>query len=214
MFPAALLLDLDGTLVDSEPRHVRAHQRFLASVGLEVTEADCLGNIGKGDRSFYRWLRERAGRTDGDPDAWVEAKTQVLIDLYRTEGLPVRPGVQDLLDRAWRDGIPCHVVTSAERCLMVASLAATGLAPRLPLRLCFEDVPHGRHKPHPFPYALAAARLGLPPERCWAVEDSVSGATSAVAAGCRTFVVPGLVPVAALRATGAAVVPSLTEVRW
>jgi len=210
--PAALLLDLDGTLVDSEPRHVRAHLRFLASVGLPATEADCLANIGKGDRSFYRFLRERAGRTDGDPDAWVEGKTDVLIDLYRTKGLPLRPGVADLLERAYRAGIPCTIVTSAERRLCVAALEATGLDRRLPARVCFEDVT--RPKPHPDPYLLAARRLDVPPQRCWVIEDSVTGATAGVAAGCTTFAVAGLVPAERLAATGARVVASVDEVRW
>ncbi len=210
--PAALLLDLDGTLVDSEPLHVRAHLKFLASVGIAATEADCLANIGKGDRSFYRFLRERAGRTDGDPDTWVEHKTDVLIDLYRTEGLPLRPGVADLLERAWRAGIPCQVVTSAERRLAVAALEATGLTHRLPARVCFEDVT--RPKPHPDPYRLAANRLGLPPARCWVIEDSVTGATAGVAAGCVTFAVAGLVPAERLAATGATVVNGMANITW
>ena len=210
--PAALLLDLDGTLVDSEPRHIRAHLRFLAGVGLAVTEADCLANIGKGDRSFYRLLRERAGRTDGDPDEWVEGKTDVLIDLYRTEGLPLQPGVTALLDRAWRAGIPCQVVTSAERRLAVAALEATGLSQRLPARVCFEDVT--RPKPNPDPYLLAARRLGLPPSRCWVIEDSVTGATAGMAAGCVTWAVAGLVPADRLADTGARVVNSIDQVVW
>lgn len=207
---AALLLDLDGTLVDSEPKHIEAHRRFLRSEGIPFTEEDLLGNIGRGDRSFYRRLIDQSGR-GGDPDDWVRRKTAMLVDLYRQEGLALRPGAQVLLDRAWRLGIACAVVTSAERGLCLATLMAVGLAQRLPTRICFEDTVH--HKPHPLPYQLCCQRLGVPPGRCLALEDSPSGVASARTAGCTVFAIPDKVEERALLAAGATrLVRDLSEV--
>lgn len=212
MAHAALFLDLDGTLVDSEPRHFDAHERFLASVGIPVTHDDVVGNVGKGDRVFYRALMERAGVT-GDPAQWVERKTALLMSMYRTEGLALRPGVVGLLERAAVAGLFCHVVTSAERCLAALSLEVTGLAARLPARVCYEDVV--RHKPHPDPYLLAAERLSVPPGRCLVIEDSPSGVRAGKAAGCTVIGFAGIIPAQELRAAGAdRIVTHLDEVRW
>lgn len=210
--PAALLLDLDGTLVDSEPCHIAAHRRFLATMGLAVTEADIVGNVGKGDLVFYRTLLERAGRT-ADAEEWVRQKTALLTAMYKNEGLALRPGVSGLLARAREAGVFAYVVTNAERSVAALSLEVAGLAERLPARVCHEDVIH--HKPNPEPYLLAAARLAVPPARCLVIEDSISGSRAGLAAGCRVIGFAGVVSAAALRAAGVStVVDTLADVTW
>ncbi len=198
--PAALLLDMDGTLVDTEPLHFTAHKRYLATQGMPVSHEDVVDNVGKGDRSFYAALAARTGRTI-DATAWVSAKTEVLLDLYRTQGVPRQPGVDSLLDYAWREGIACCVVTSATRRVAIATLGAAGLADRLPARICAEDTV--AHKPDPAPYLLACRRLDVPPEACVAIEDSISGVAAARAAGCITIGFAGLIPAERLLAAGA-----------
>lgn len=207
---AALLLDLDGTLVDSEPRHVEAHQEFLATQGIVASDELCVGNIGKGDRSFYQQLIEQH-RLPGDATAWVREKTELLMRSYRIKGLALRPGIHALLDRAFDDGIACAIVTSAERRLCALSLEIAGLERRLPVRVCYEDV--SRHKPDPAPYLLAASRFNVPPSRCLVVEDSISGVASGKAAGCHVVGFPGLLDAKQLLAAGAdRIVGSLAEV--
>jgi len=197
---AALLLDMDGTLVDSEPLHFRAHEQFLASVGIQVTEADLVGNIGKGDQTFYTALARRAG-VSCDPVVWVRGKTAMLMQLYREGGLALRPGAKGLLDAAAHAAIPRMLVTNSEGAVATLAVHAAGIAHQLTGRVCWEDTP--AHKPDPMPYRLAASRLALPASACIAIEDSPSGVRSAVAAGCRTLAVVGLVPEADLRAAGA-----------
>jgi HAD superfamily hydrolase (TIGR01509 family) len=201
--PAALLLDMDGTLLDTEPLHFAAHRRFLATVGIVPSEEDLVGNVGKGDRTFYRDLMQRAGVV-GDAAAWVAQKTDVLIDIYRSQGVPVRPGAHELLDHAAVEGVPTVLVTSSERRLAEAALEVSGLARRLPMRICAEDV--ARHKPHPDPFLLAVSRLGVSPGRSLAVEDSGSGVAAAHAAGCTVVGVRGHVPEAELRRRGACLI--------
>ena len=197
---STLLLDLDGTLVDTEPWHFEAHRRFLATVGIVPTEAELFGNIGKGDERFYNELMVRHGKT-GDTYAWVAEKDRITAELYRSHGVPVRPGTRELLDHAFSHGLACVVVTSSNRELATVALEASGLAARLPMRVCYEDTE--RHKPHPEPYALAASRLSVPTSACLAVEDSMSGISAAHAAGAFVVAVQGHTSAADQRRAGA-----------
>jgi HAD superfamily hydrolase (TIGR01509 family) len=192
---AAILLDFDGTTVDSEPLHCRAHQQFLRSQGIHLTEQEIYGNVGKSDRLFYQNLMQRFGKP-GEVQQWMDAKTDVLMGIYRTEGLHLRPGVKDLLDHAFEQGVSVCLVTSTERRVAQLGLEIVGLARRIMNRVCYEDVE--RRKPAPDPYLLAAKRLGVPPQRCLAIEDSVNGATAAIAAGAVTIGVVGLTTADAL----------------
>lgn len=197
---AALLLDFDGTIVDSEPRHCAAHRRFLATQGISASDAELIGNIGKSDRLFYLELMARHGKT-GDVLKWMAGKTAMLLDIYRAEGLELRPGVCALLEHAFAEGVPVCVVTSTERRVAALGLEMIGLDRRLAARVCYEDV--ARRKPDPEPYQLAAARLGVPPERCLVVEDSTTGVAAAVAAGAVTIGFIGLTGEEHLAAAGA-----------
>lgn len=197
---SALLLDLDGTLLDTEPLHFEAHRRFLAGKGIVPTAAELVGNIGKGDDTFYAEYMQRHGLA-GDPVAWVAEKTRVLMDLYREGGVPVQPGARELLAHAAGEGIACMVVTSSERGLADLALAVSGLAAALPQRVCREDTV--RHKPHPEPYLLAVQRLGRSPSACLVFEDSVSGVAAARSAGCPVVALRGHLAEADVRRAGA-----------
>jgi len=197
---AALFLDLDGSLVDSEPLHCEAHRRFLHGRGLMVSDADIVGNIGKSDRSFYRRIMEQHQLVE-EPEAWMADKNRILIQLYRDGLLHTMPGALDLLDAASCAGVIACVVTSSNRELCVAALEATGLAARLPIRIAHEDVVN--RKPAPDPYLLAASRLGVPPANCLVIEDSVFGVTAARVAGMRVVAMRGQMPEADVLAAGA-----------
>lgn len=197
---AAILLDFDGTTVDSEPLHCRAHQQFLRSQGIDISEAEIYGNVGKSDRLFYLDLMARHGK-QGDVFQWMEGKTDLLLEIYRTEGLELRPGVKDLLDHAFEQGVTVCLVTSTERRVAQVGLEIVGLHQRIMNRVCYEDVE--RRKPAPDPYLLAARRLSIPPQRCLALEDSANGATSAATAGALTVGLVGLTSAKDLLAAGA-----------
>jgi HAD superfamily hydrolase (TIGR01509 family) len=212
MTPAALFLDLDGTLVDSEPLHFRSHREFLSTQGIPASDEQFRANIGKGDRQFYESLIS-AHQVKGDAVEWVQRKTACLMQIYRQEGLPTRTGITSMLERAAQLGIACVVVTSSSRALCALSLEVAGWAHRLPTRICHEDTT--AHKPDPAPYLLAARRLSVPPGRCVVVEDSVSGVISGKAAGCSVIGYPGAGLVSAqelLQAGAGRCVLSLAEV--
>jgi HAD superfamily hydrolase (TIGR01509 family) len=199
----ALLLDLDGTLIDSEPLHIRAHLRFLPTVGIAADEAAVAGNIGKGDRRFYSALASAQGRVVDDVtvERWVKRKTELLCDIYRDEGVSLRPGVAQLLTEALARRLPLCVVTSSERHVAALALGRAELDAVLSRRVCYEDV--RAHKPDPEPYRRALDLLGVGAADALAIEDSVSGVRSAAAAGVSVIGFAGLVDAAALLAAGA-----------
>jgi HAD superfamily hydrolase (TIGR01509 family) len=118
--------------------------------------------------------------------------TKRTEELFR-DGLPWRPGAADLLVAVKEAGIPTALVTSNERALTEVALDTIG-RDFFDVTICGDEV-DGQNKPHPRPYLLAAELLGVDPTNCVAVEDSVTGVTSAQAAGCTVLVVPAEAPV-------------------
>ena len=131
-------------------------------------------------------LLEGIGRTDADPleaGEWLLSRMTGLFD----ERLPLQPGAQELLDAVRQAGVPAALVSSSYRRLVDAALRRLG-PERFAVTIAGDEVENS--KPHPEPYQIAAARIGVAPGRCVVLEDSEAGARSAVAAGCPCVVVP------------------------
>ena len=186
--PRALLLDLDGTLIDSEMVHVAGLVRLCRDRGVELAEAESLYVIGHGWREIHAHLR--LGERLGLDLAAVIAGTVAAKEVLFGEGLelPVLPGARELLALARAAGIPTAIVTGSARCEFDQALPALGLRPGdLAASVCAEDVPHG--KPSPIGYLRAAQLLAAPPGACLVVEDSEAGIAAGVAAGMRVVAV-------------------------
>lgn len=183
-FPAAVLFDHDGTLVNSEPQWAVAKRAVAERYGVGWSTEDDLATLGRTVPTSARLMVERgAGNT-------VEAITAELgraVADSLTGEVPFLPGMRALLDELERAGIPGAVVTNA--LTVVAQGTASGAPEVLRVVVSQEDVEHA--KPHPEPYLRAARLLGVDPARCVAVEDSQTGAASAAAAGMPVVVVPG-----------------------
>jgi HAD superfamily hydrolase (TIGR01509 family) len=124
-----------------------------------------------------------------ETERWLTGR---MVRLFRA-GLPWRPGALEAL-RSVRDaGVPTALVTSTERQLTEIALDAIGRE-FFDLSICGDEV-DGKNKPHPWPYQLAAELLAVDPRDCVAIEDSVTGTTSAETAGCMVLVVPAEAPV-------------------
>lgn len=182
--PSALLLDLDGTLIDSERVHVAGLARFCRDRGLALEQRELLYVIGHGWQEIYRELRlgERLGV---DRDA-VIAGTIAAKEALFGEGLvlPVLPGAREIFALARAAGVPAAIVTGSARLELDQALPALGLHPGdLAAIVCADDVPRG--KPHPDGYLRAAQLLGVPPGRCLVFEDSEPGIAAGLAAGMR-----------------------------
>ncbi|MGD3111051.1 HAD family hydrolase [Streptomyces sp. YGL11-2] len=190
--PAALLCDMDGTLVDTEHQWLATVAGFLRDQGAPAGDEAVTSFAGAPiDDAAARLVRDhgiRIGLT----------RTAALLDRDFTArvaaGVAVQPGALRLLDRARALGIPAALVTASERHVADLVLRTLG-AHRFALSVTSGEAPRG--KPHPDPYLAAAAGLGVDPAHCLAVEDTPTGAAAALAAGCRLLAVPtvpGIVP--------------------
>jgi HAD superfamily hydrolase (TIGR01509 family) len=198
----AVLFDMDGLLVDSEPLWLDVETAVMARLGSGWTEADQMQLLGGSLDRTVRYLLAKATRPVS-PEVVAEWLMSGMAERVRAHGVPVRPGAPELLAEVRELGLPHALVTSSERSFMEVVLASTGM--RFDALVCADDV--SATKPDPEPYLLAAKLLGVDPGRCFALEDSPNGVASAEAAGCRVIAVPSLTPIPP--APGRLVVPSL-----
>jgi HAD superfamily hydrolase (TIGR01509 family) len=202
----AVLFDMDGLLIDSEPLWLEAETAVMARLGADWTTADQAQLLGGSLKRTVRYLMGKAARP-ASPELVAEWLMSGVSELVREGGVPLQPGARELLAEVAAAGLPHALVTSSERRFMDAVLARTGL--RFDVLVCANDV--GMTKPDPEPYLLAAKLLGADPARCVALEDSPNGVASAEAAGCQVIAVPSLIPIEP--APGRTVVRSLADLR-
>ena len=202
---AAVLWDMDGTLVDTEPYWIACEHELVARHGGTWSDADAHSIVGFDLLDAGRVLRDRGG-VDMEP---AEIANWLLDGVIAkvAEELPWRPGVPELLAECVSAGLSCAMVTMSWRRLADAVIGAAP-AGSFVASVTGDEVTNG--KPHPEPYLAAAAALGVDPAQCVAIEDSPTGVASALAAGCATLGVPHVVPVAA--APGLTLVESLAGV--
>jgi sugar-phosphatase len=201
---AAVLFDMDGTLIDSIPVVVRSWLRWAQEEG--VDPARLVGFHGVPARGIAEKLLP-AERVDAAVDR-IEA-----IETADTEGITVLPGtlaaLAALTGTGTGGGDLCAIATSCTRPLAAARIEATGLpAPRVVVTA--SDVRQG--KPHPDPFLLAARNLRVDPAQCLVVEDAPGGLEAARAAGCATLAVATTTVPADLLAD--AVIGTLGDVRF
>lgn len=195
--PAAILWDMDGTLIDTEPYWMGAETALCAAHGVTWTHEDGIGLIGNPLSVSGRALQERG--LDLPIEDIVDA---LLTDVTaRVDGhVPWQADARELFDR-WLDrGVPFALVTMSYRSLADAFIGDNDWFDAI---VTGETVERG--KPDPEPYLTAAAMLGVPIERCLAIEDSPSGVRSALASGAAAVGVRRLAPVDPL--------PGLSRVR-
>lgn len=187
--PAAVLWDMDGTLVDTEPYWLTAETELVRTWGGEWTTEDGLQLVGQGLEHSARILQSRG--VDLDVDEIVDTLTDRVLAQVR-ESVPWRPGSRELLQELRDAGIPTALVTMSIGRMAHAIVDALGFA-GFDLVVAGDEVEHP--KPHPEPYLTAAMRLGVEVADCVALEDSEPGVASAVAAGATVVAVPMHIPI-------------------
>jgi len=174
---AGLLLDLDGTLIDSEPVHQAAFREYFATRGWDVADDVVRRFAGRRGQEVFPNLD--GPWTGEDPELLTAA---VLAVLARSPLRPAPvPGAERLLAACARSGLPVAVVTSATRGWVAAALDLLGAGPCRVLAVTAEDCVRG--KPDPEPFRRGAGLLALRPQDLIAVEDSPAGIASGRAAG-------------------------------
>lgn len=201
----AVLLDMDGTLVDTEGFWWDVEVDVFATLGHTLDEAWRHVVVGGPMTRSAGFLIEATGA------AITLAELTLLLNqgfedrIDRT--LPLMPGAARLLAELSAHEIPTALVSASHRRIIDRVLASLG-PQHFALSVAGDEV--ARTKPHPDPYLLAASRLGAEPARCAVVEDTATGVAAAEAAGCRVVAVPSIAPIPATpRRT---VVTSLEEV--
>ncbi|MBD7981834.1 HAD family hydrolase [Oerskovia merdavium] len=202
--PQAVLWDMDGTLVDTEPYWIAAEHELVEAHGGTWSHEQALQMVGNPLTESAKILQD-AG-VDLPSEQIIDFLISRVIEQVRVE-VPWQPGARELLAELRERGVPCALVTMSYRSLaeQVVQMAPVGSFVTL---VCGDEVTHG--KPHPEPYLAAAERLGVDVTRCVAIEDSPTGIASARAAGAATLGVEAVVPVPVL--PGLSRTPSLALV--
>lgn len=184
----AVVFDFDGVIIDTESTALLAWQQLYESFGQELPLDEWVNLIGTWDAVW-------------DPRADLERRIERKLDWDRIEpgrmaaeyeladAQRLLPGIAGLLDDAARAGIPLAIASSSSLTWVAHHLDRLGIADRFEVLATRHDVP--RTKPDPALYALALERLGVSAHAAFALEDSVHGVASALAAGLQVVAVPG-----------------------
>ncbi|GEL97529.1 HAD family hydrolase [Cellulomonas terrae] len=186
--PAAVLWDMDGTLIDTEPYWIGAETELVEAHGGVWTHQDGLSLVGNPMMVSAGALQERG----------VDLPLEDIVDFLNVRvaegvaaGIPWQPGAEQVLATLHEAGVPMALVTSSFRMLAEPFAAAAG---RFDVVVSGDEV--ARAKPDPEPYLTAARLLGVDIADCVAVEDSRAGIASALASGARTVAIEVMQPVA------------------
>lgn len=188
--PAAVLWDMDGTLVDSEPYWMKSEIKLAQEHNGEWSHEDGLKLIGKSLYTSSQIMKDEIG-IDLEPEQIIDRLTDSVVEQLRVE-IPWRPGAKELLRELKNRGVKTALVTMSMRRMALEVVDQIDFK-AFDVVIAGDDVRQG--KPHPEPYLKAAEALGVRPQDCVAFEDSISGLTSAEAAGTKAVAVENFVPI-------------------
>ncbi len=203
--PRAVIFDLDGVLVDSEPLHVKAWKALFEREGIRASEEEFAMGVGMADTEWISLILAARRRHD-DPQWWRSAKNEVFREILAREVRPF-PGALDLIERL-RGEFRLGVASNSVRETVETALRLLGVRERFEAVVGAEDLTN--YKPHPQAYLKAADALGVAPPRCTVVEDSTLGVQAAKAAGMRCVGITTTLPAHRL-AQADLILPSLEE---
>jgi HAD superfamily hydrolase (TIGR01509 family) len=181
----AVVFDMDGVIVDSEQVWDEVREQLVRERGGRWHEGAQADMMGMSSTEWSAYMHEELGLAER-PEEINDEVVRRMLARYRA-GLPLLDGAVDAVERL-AAAFPLAVASSSNRPLIEAVLEAAGIAKRFEATVSSEEVERG--KPAPDVYLEAARRLGVPPERCAAVEDSANGLRSAHAAGMRVLALP------------------------
>jgi HAD superfamily hydrolase (TIGR01509 family) len=206
----AVVLDLDGTLLDTEAVYVNSFDLAAMEMGHPLPPGFLHSLIGLPSAEFRARMQAEMG--EHFPFAEHRRRYMILRDAMIADGIRIKPGAVAFLDALAHAAMPMAIATAATRENAEANLRAAGLRDRFAVMFTREDVEHS--KPRPDLFLKAAAAIGIAPSSCVAVEDSQNGVRAAHAAEMMTVMVPDIVPATEeIRAMCVVVADDLHEVR-
>lgn len=183
----AAIFDMDGVLIDSEPLWRQAERQVFASVGLELSEAECERTMGLRSDEVIRYWYERAPWPGPTPEEIDDRLTVRMQELIAEQGRPI-PGIEVAIAAARGADLRLALATSSRPELIGAVLGRLGLDGTFEVALSAVDEVRG--KPDPAVFLRAARKLGVAPGDCVVIEDSQAGVEAGRAAGMRVIAVP------------------------
>lgn len=182
----ALIFDMDGVIVDSEPLHLAAYKEFFEKFGIEYTASHNEEFLGTKDVAMARTLIDRHNLPH-TPESMVKEKESILIRLLTEEATP-RPGLRVILEEARANALPMAIASSATLPTIQLVVDRLGIREYFTSLTSGDEVQNG--KPAPDVFLLAAKRLGQSPEHCLVIEDTINGIRAAKAAGMMCIGIP------------------------
>lgn len=176
-------------MLDTEPIYRQAWLSAAADLGYHLDDDFYSSFVGRSNADCDRLMQDRFGE-DLSVGELRSRRDYFWRAIIRANGVPLRPGLLELLDWLEARDIPKGIATASDRDEAEFSLAATDILPRFHSFTAGSEVPN--NKPAPDIYLAAASKLGVAPELCIAFEDSNAGAIAATSAGIRTILVPDL----------------------
>lgn len=176
----AVIFDMDGVIVDSEPLHMKVVLDVLAGLGAPAVAADILPFIGVANRQMWAELRQRFG-IRMTAEEIITAQQVKTLEAIRSKQDILSPGLLPLLELIEEHNLPRAIASSSDRAVIDVVVETYGLTEAFPLRISGEDVQNS--KPAPDIFLLAARKLGIAPENCLVIEDSHHGVQAALSAG-------------------------------
>ena len=183
-FPKAFLFDLDGVLIDSEPLHGKAWKETAKCFDLNLTYEQIKLLRGRRRIDCANELVKLSPKT---------VKTQDVLKIHKPISrkfmftVKAMPGSESLVKKCQANDIPMALVTSSSSESMKIKTARYKWVDLLSIQVLGDDKLLSKGKPAPDPYLLAAEKLNIAPQKCWAIEDSLAGVSSALKAGCYVF---------------------------
>ena len=189
--PAACLFDLDGLLLDTEPLHAEAWQQAASHFGRPLAAHELMALRGRRRLDCADQVRtwiEGAGLPTPSCEALLAVR-QPIAEALLLRAAPM-PGAPELVARCQALGLPMAMATSSSRSAVALKASPHPWLAAIAVRVHGDDPELLQGKPAPDVFLLAAQRLGVPAQRCWAFEDSPAGVQAALAAGCTVQVLP------------------------
>jgi len=186
----AVIFDMDGVIVDSEPRHERAFQEVLREIGYGDTHQLRFSDyVGRSDREL--WVDFIAKHNPPQPiEELLALKRRRVVEILRDEQ-PVFDGLPELIEKV-AARYPLALASGSERAVVEAVLQLRGLRRFFSAVVCGSEVPQG--KPAPDIFLRAAELLGAEPRECWVIEDSKPGVAAGLAAGMQVIAITNTHP--------------------
>ena len=188
----ALIFDFDGTLLDTEQHNFRCWQHTAQLAGLELTEEFYRSLVGLTVEDSNVLLRERFG-PHSPLEEWREVRRQKFYELWDLgQGPAWKAGLEELLPYLTERNMARAIASSSRKVELESKLRRSGLLEHFPVWVAGDEVAAG--KPQPDVFLEAADRLGVTPQSCLVIEDSIMGVIAARRAGMSVVFVPDMVP--------------------